>query len=57
MNMNVKELNKEQLAQLKSDYLYETRNITCLPEFAEVSNEEIFEYYKNVDFVEEDFGC
>ena len=62
--MKVTELNRDQLVQLKQDYLcdiadkrngespswYEIANADAL-----VSDKEVFDYYAGIDFVPEDF--
>ena len=56
--MNVKELNREQLIQLKCAYLTKEHDVSYGELAAAdeiVSDEIIFEEYKNTDFVEEDF--
>lgn len=64
--MNVHELNREQLIQLKQGYLCEIsdkRNGET-PSWYEIANadefvtdEEIFDFYAGTYFVEEDFAC
>ncbi len=57
--MNVYELNREQLLQLKERHLMEMNDSVSYGELAEVdtiiSDEEIFKAYAGVDFVEDDF--
>ncbi len=62
--MNVRELNQNQLDQLKQSYLCEIYDENGeSPSYGElfwaednISNEEIYEIYDNYDFCEEDFG-
>lgn len=62
--MNVKELNRNQITQLKQDYITERNDKTDTPTYWSdlanadelVSNKEIFENYGHVDFVPEDFA-
>lgn len=58
--MTVKELNKKQLTELKISYYNEYVNDK--PSYNEMANIDdlvndniVFEYYKNYDFVEDDF--
>ncbi len=61
--MNVKELNKEQLIQLKQNYyIIQHENDIEGISWGELSNidelvrdDEVIEAYKNIDFVEDDF--
>lgn len=63
--MNVKELNREQLTELKQHYYMfdkfeEEQDISyyelaCINEL--VTDEEVFEYYANYDFTCDDFFC
>lgn len=57
--MTVKELNRDQMIQLKQDYLCETRGDVSYGELADadeiVSDEQMFDYYGGIDFVEDDF--
>ena len=58
--MSIKELNKEQLEQVKEHYYCENNErvswgeLACINDL--VSDEEIFEAYKDYIFTEEDFG-
>ena len=60
--MNVRELSRDQLLQLKANY-YEDRHPEGVSygELASVdslvSDKEVMEAYDGVDFVEEDFTC
>ena len=57
--MSYKELNRDQILALKQNYLVRTQDNVSYNELAEadnlVSDEELEQEYKNVDFVEEDF--
>ena len=57
--MSYKELNRDQILALKQSYLVRTQNNVSYNELAEadnlVSDEELEQEYKNVNFVEEDF--
>lgn len=57
--MKVKELNRNQLEELKQRYYTEKNENVSYGELADIDNlvsdKEVFEYYKDVDFVEEDF--
>ena len=57
--MKVTELTREQLIQLKQQYLMDTHETVNWGELAEadglVTDETIFEYYGGTEFVEEDF--
>ena len=57
--MSYKELNRDQILDLKQNYLVRTRDNVSYNELAEadilVSDEELEQEYKNVNFVEEDF--
>ena len=57
--MSYKELNRDQILALKQNYLVRTQSNVSYNELAEadnlVSDEELEQEYKNVDFVEEDF--
>ena len=64
--MKVTELNREQLIELKQNYLTEimdrrTGESPSLGELAEanetVSDEEIFKFYADTEFVPDDFSC
>lgn len=57
--MSYKELNRDQILTLKQSYLVRTQDSVSYNELAEadnlVSDEELEQEYKNVNFVEEDF--
>lgn len=57
--MSYKELNRDQILALKQNYLVRTQDNVSYNELAEadnlVSDEELEQEYKNVNFVEEDF--
>ena len=57
--MSYEELNREQILALKQNYLVRTQDNVSYYELAEadnlVSDEELEQEYKNVNFVEEDF--
>ena len=57
--MSYDELNRDQIMALKQNYLVRTQNNVSYNELAEadnlVSDEELEQEYKNVNFVEEDF--
>ena len=57
--MSYKELNRDQILALKQSYLVRTQDSVSYNELAEadnlVSDEELEQEYKNVNFVEEDF--
>ena len=57
--MSYKELNRDQILALKQNYLVRTQDGVSYNELAEadnlVSDEELEQEYKNVNFVEEDF--
>lgn len=57
--MKVKELTRSQLVELKQRYYTEKNGDVSYGELANIDNivtdNEIFEEYQNVDFVEEDF--
>ena len=57
--MSYKELNRDQILALKQSYLVRTQDSVSYNERAEadnlVSDEELEQEYKNVNFVEEDF--
>ena len=57
--MSYKELNRDQILALKQSYLVRTQSNVSYNELAEadnlVSDEELEQEYKNVNFVEEDF--
>ena len=58
--MEVKELNRNQLVQLKQMYLTENKEEISWGELADaddiVTDEEVFNYYSGTNFVEEDFS-
>lgn len=57
--MQVKDLSKNQLEELKQRYYTEKNENVSYGELANidglVTDEEVFEEYKDIDFVEEDF--
>lgn len=57
--MQVKDLSKNQLEELKQRYYTERNENVSYGELANidelVTDEEVFEEYKDIDFVEEDF--
>ena len=57
--MSYNELNRDQILALKQNYLVRTQDGVSYNELAEadnlVSDEELEQEYKNVNFVEEDF--
>jgi len=57
--MSYDELNRDQILALKQNYLVRTQDNVSYNELAEadnlVSDEELEQEYKNVNFVEEDF--
>ena len=57
--MSYNELNRDQILTLKQNYLVRTKDNVSYNELAEadnlVSDEELEQEYKNVNFVEEDF--
>lgn len=57
--MSYDELNRDQILALKQNYLVRTQDNVSYNELAEadnlVSDEELEQVYKNVNFVEEDF--
>lgn len=60
--MSVKELNREELIELKQNYYCnELGNNASYGELADIDNivtdEEIFNFYDYVDFVKDDFFC
>ena len=58
--MSYDELNRDQILALKQNYLVRTQDNVSYNELAEadnlVSDEELEQEYKNVNFVEEDFS-
>lgn len=53
--MDVKELNQNQLDELKTTYLYEVENDYSTA--AEIPNEVIYKHFSGIDFVPDDFAC
>ena len=57
--MSYDELNRDQILALKQNYLVRTQNNVSYNELAEadnlVSDDELEQEYKNINFVEEDF--
>jgi len=57
--MTVKELNRDQMVQLKQDYLVEIRGDVSYGELADAdsigTDAQMFDYYGGVDFVPDDF--
>ena len=57
--MSYEELNRDQILALKQNYLVRTKDNVSYNELAEadnlVSDEELEQEYKNINFVEEDF--
>ena len=59
--MTVKELNQDQLTELKQNYFYnqltedERADIYCC--YWEIPNEIIFDFYDGIEFVKDDFFC
>ena len=57
--MSYDEINRDQILALKQNYLVRTQDNVSYNELAEadnlVSDEELEQVYKNVNFVEEDF--
>ena len=58
--MKVNNLSRIMLVELKEKYLCETQESVSWGELADadktVSDEEVFSYYADVDFTEDDFG-
>lgn len=58
--MKVNNLSRKMLVELKGKYLCETQESVSWGEIADadkiVSDEEVFSYYADVDFTEDDFG-
>ena len=58
--MKVNNLSRIMLVELKGKYLFETQESVSWGELADadktVSDEEVFAYYADVDFTEDDFG-
>ena len=59
--MSIKELTREQLIELKQKYYTERNENVSYGELADIDNlvsdNEIFEEYGDITFVEEDFFC
>ena len=58
--MNVRELSKDQLSELKQNYVCETVLAPSWGDLFEADNipdEVIFEYYADIYFVNDDFFC
>lgn len=59
--MSVRELSRDQLTELKQNHYVENRDHWNLDEFWEIdkhiSDEEIFEAYEHIEFVQDDFFC
>lgn len=58
--MNVRELNRQQLDELKRYYVRETlENPTWqkIVDSIEISDEVIYNHYEGIDFVNDDFFC
>jgi hypothetical protein len=58
--MTVRELNREQLDELKVKYvcdLYDNPTYGDLADAHTICDEELFIHYDGIDFVEEDFFC
>lgn len=53
--MNVKELNQNQIEELKITYFYDVPNNYI--SFEDVPNGIIFNHFDGIDFVNDDFGC
>lgn len=53
--MNVRELNENQLGELKSKYFYDVENEYEYVD--EVPNELVYEYFDGICFTEDDFCC
>ena len=58
--MKVNNLSRKMIVELKGKYLCETQEFVSWSELADadkiVSDEEVFSYYADVDFTEDDFG-
>ncbi len=58
--MKVNNLSRKMIVELKGKYLCETQESVSWGEIADadkiVSDEEVFSYYADVDFTEDDFG-
>lgn len=59
--MNTHELNRDQMTELKGNYLCETQENVSWGELADadeiVSDQTIHEYYAGTDFSDDDFCC
>lgn len=58
--MDVRELSRDQLDELKQNYVFESGKNLSYEELADsinIPDEVIFEYYAGVDFVMGDFWC
>ena len=59
--MNVRELNREQLDELKYAYVCETMENINWGDLTDVTDiitdETIYNHYDNIDFVDDDFFC
>ena len=58
--MNVRELNRQQLDELKQTYLCEVMKNPSYEDFANaysIVDEEIYNHYDGIDFVNDDFFC
>lgn len=53
--MTVRELNQDQIDQLKIAYDYEVNNVTRIVADDGITNETIFQYYDGFCFTPEDF--
>lgn len=58
--MNVRDLNRNQLDQLKWDYFYQLENtnndiLEDIVLYTEIPDEVIFEHYDGINFVQDDF--
>lgn len=60
IEMNVRELNRQQLDELKAHYICEVMKHPSYEDFANASNiadEEIYNHYEGICFVDDDFFC
>jgi len=55
--MNVTELNRDELEELRSNYFYDENINHFYRNVNDVPNQVLFEYYGGISFVEEDFFC
>lgn len=53
--MNVKELNQNQIEELRITYFYDVPNNYNF--FGDIPDEVIFNHFDGIDFVNDDFGC